>query len=160
MDIVEIEKDLQRRIDQSREWLSGKPAPITGLKVRDYSCLAIPISFHDHRKTSGVRFRIEFTTEQAKREVYVDIDIMPIRSVPTDEEKKPGAPFVDGFVVCDPKTKKRDLIAYDPITNTTYYERTIDLSIEEWYKGWLFKTLIHKGVSKIFKYAVEVKINH
>lgn len=152
MDLASVEKDLQRRIDQSREWLSGKLAPITGLNIRSYPCLAVPVRFIDYRKSSGVLFRLEFTTPSGTFEAYVEIDIMPTRSVPKNKEKKPDPPFVAGSVVVDPETKKRDLIAWDFINNTLFYKKTVDLSIEEWYKGWLFKNLNHQNVAKIFKY--------
>ncbi len=146
-----VEKDLLRRIDQSREWLSGKPAPITGLKIRNFPCLAVPVKFIDYRKTSGVRFRLEFTTPRGTFEAYVEIDIMPTRSVPKNKEKNPEPPFVDGFVVVDSETKERDLIAWERIDNTMIYKRSVDLPIEEWYKDWLKKKLNHRNVAKIFR---------
>jgi hypothetical protein len=155
MDIESLEKDLLRRIDQSREWLSGKPAPITGLKIRNYSCLAVPVKFIDYRKTSGVRFRLEFTTPTGTFEAYVDIDIMPTRSEPKNKEKNPEPPFVDSFVVVDTETKERDLITWEQIVNTVIYKRSVGLPIEEWYKDWLRKTLKHRNVGKIFSYRKE-----
>jgi hypothetical protein len=155
VDIESVEKDLLRRIDQSREWLSGKPAPITGLKIRNYPCLAAPVKFIDYRKTSGVRFRLEFTTPTGTFEAYVDIDIMPTRSVPKNKENKPEPPFVDSFVVVDTETKERDLITWEQIKNAVIYKSSVDLSIEEWYKDWLRKTLKHQNNAKIFTYKKE-----
>jgi hypothetical protein len=155
MDIESLEKDLLRRIDQSREWLSGKPAPITGLKIRNYPCLAVPVKFIDLQKMSGVRFRLEFTTPTGTFEAYVDIDIMPIRSVPKDKEKNPEPPFVASSVVVDTETKKKDLITWEQIKNTVIYKKSVDLTIEEWYKDWLRKTLKHQNHAKIFSHRKE-----
>lgn len=156
MDMASVEKDLQRRIDQSREWLSGKPAPITGLKIRSNACLAVPVKFIDYPKTSGVQFRLEFTTPRGTFEAYVEIVLMPTRSVPKNKDNEPEPPFVDGYVVVDPSNKKKVLIAYDRINNTVFYKRTVDLPIEEWYKIWLSKNLNHPNVAKIFDYKKEI----
>jgi hypothetical protein len=155
MDMTSVEKDLQRRIDQSREWLSGKPALITDLKIRNYPCQVEPVKFLDdpHMKARhGVLFRLEFVTERGTFEAYVETRIMPTRSIRKDEELDPP------FVCCsafNPETKKRDLITWDFVQNIDFYKRNLDTPIEEWYKGWLFKALIHKKVSKIFKFMKE-----
>lgn len=152
MDLESVEKDLQRRIDQSREWLSGKPAPITGLKIRKYPCIVKPVKFLTSQtmKTSGVLFRLEFVTEGGAREAYVEIRIMPTRSKPTDQEKDPEPPFVDVHAFY-PETKERDLITWDPINNTLFYKRTLDMPIEKWYEGWLLKAMNHKDDAKLFR---------
>ena len=152
MNMASVEKDLQRRIDQSREWLSGKPTLITGLKIRKYTCLIEPVKFLTSRtmKTSGVLFRLEFVTERGTFEAYVEIRIMPTRSTPKDKEKGPDPPFLDAYAF-NPETEKRDLITWDYINNTLFYKKTLDAPIEEWYEGWLFKALEHKNASKIFK---------
>ena len=48
MKTVDVEQDLQRRVDESREWMeSGVIEPILGLKVRNFPCKAEPVMFLD-----------------------------------------------------------------------------------------------------------------
>jgi hypothetical protein len=156
MDMAAVEKDLQGRINQSRQWLqSGKAGLITGLKIRNYSCQVEPVRFLDdqHMKTRhGVMFNLEFVTERGPFEAYVETRIMPTRSIRKDGDLDP--PFVCCYVF-NPETKKRDLITWDFIQNIDFYKRNLDTPIEEWYKGWLFKALAHKNVAKIFKVMKE-----
>ena len=155
MNMSSIEKDLQRRIYQSRDWLSGKPGLITDLKIRNYSCQIEPVKFLDdkHMKARhGVMFRLEFVTQRGTFEAYVETRIMPTQSLRKDDELDP--PFVCCYAF-NHETKKRDLITWDFVQNIDFYKRNLNTPIEEWYKGWLFKALIHKNVSKIFNFMKE-----
>jgi hypothetical protein len=125
---------------------------ITDLKIRKYPCLIEPVKFLDDQSVKarhGVLFRLEFVTERGTFEAYVETRIKPTQSIRKDGDMDPP------FVCCNafnPETKKRDPITWDFVQNVDFYKRNIDTPIEEWYKGWLFKALIHKKNSKIFNF--------
>lgn len=151
MDMAIIEKELQRRINQSEEWLqSAKAGLITGLNIRSYPCQVKPIKFLEDQRMKarhGVLFRLEFSTQRGQFEAYVETRIMPFKSLRKDGNY--DYPFVACYSL-NTETNKRDLITWDFVQNINFIENNKNKPIEEWYKGWLFKALIHKNVAKIF----------
>ena len=158
MDMAGVEKDLERRINQSREWLqSGEIALISGLKIRKYPCQIEPVKFLDRpgKKTRyGIRFRLEFITERGTFESFVEVRIQPTRSMSKDGESIANPPYIDTYAFCQ-ETQKDAEIMWENLQNTKIYEGTVNLSIQEWYIIWLRKTLFHKNVSKIFGFKKE-----
>jgi len=155
MDMASLERDLQRRITQSRKWLASDNLPlISGLKIRNYPCTAKPENFLHYptrKERYGVRFRLEFFTSRTY-EAIIDILIKPNHS---ESETPPWSlPYIISYVV-NPETGAKKPITYDYLQNPVVYAKTLSQSIEEWYKDWLSKALAHKNVAKIFTYKKE-----
>ena len=111
---------------------------------------------YSHLKTrNGVRFRLEFKTDRGTFESFVDVRIKATRSMSKDGKSVANPPYVISYAL-DLETKKDEPISWENIENTRVYKKTLSLSIDEWYKDWLFKALIHKNVSKIFKFMKQI----
>jgi len=159
MEMEDVEKDLQRRINQSREWLeSGGADLISGLKIRDYPCQAEPTEFLDdpqREERHGIRFRLEYVTDRATFESFVDVRIKATRSLSKDGQTVANAPYIVIYVLNNEK-QKSEIINYEYLENTIVYKNSLSLDIKEYYKDYLFKALRHKNVFKIFKFRKEI----
>ena len=100
MDISQVEADLSLRIEQSRNWLSGDPGPLTGFKFRkDTDWEARPTKFLDDPRRverHGVRFRFYVVDYCKNIEVELDIRIHPVAEV---KESGDSHPYVVIYVV-------------------------------------------------------------
>ena len=150
----EIEEDLQRRIQESRDWLgSDKPGSIAGLQIRGFPCKAEPVLFLDsprRKERHGVRFRLEIISPRGAYESFVEVRVKPISSMAKDKKSVANPPYIVSYVV-NRETKATEEITHDHLEIPESYERTLPLSIEEWYSHWLNVALRHKNHSKIFQ---------
>jgi hypothetical protein len=154
MQNAEVEQDLQRRIQESRDWLdSDKLGLIAGLQIRGYPCKAEPVMFLDsprRKERHGVRFRLEIVSPRGTYESFIEVRVRPISSMTKDQKSVANLPYIVSYVV-NPETKATDEITHDHLEIPENYERTLPLSIEEWYSHWLNVALRNKNHSKIFQ---------
>lgn len=155
MQTVDLEQDLQDRIDQSTAWLeSGELSPILGLRLRSYPCSAEPIKFIDDRareEKHGIKFRLEWVGASKDRyESFIEVRIKPSPSKSRDGKSIANPPYIVTYAV-NPETGKRDEMTCEHLEIPESYRKTLPLSIKEWYAHWLDLALRHKNVSKIFR---------
>jgi len=161
MQIAEVEQDLQRRIEESRGWLAtDRPGQISELQIRGFPCTAEPVMFLDdpHRKERhGVRFRLEIVAKGGAYESFLEVRVKPNASMAKDKKTVANPSYVVSYVV-NPETKVTDEITHDHLEIPENYERTLPLSIKEWYGHWLKMALKHKNHSKLFQPEFRRKI--
>lgn len=154
MKIAEVEQDLQRRIEESRDWLaSERHGSISELQIRGFPCKAEPVMFLDdppRKERHGVRFRLEIVVKGGTYESFLDVRIKPNVSMAEDLKAVANPPYVVSYVV-NPETKVTDEITHDHLEIPQNYERTLPLSIEDWYQHWLNVALKHKNHNKFFQ---------
>ncbi|MFC1776134.1 hypothetical protein ACFL3I_02180 [Pseudomonadota bacterium] len=154
MDTTQIEADLSLRTEQSRTWLEEDPAPLTGLKFkRDTIWEALPIKFLDDKKRverHGVRFKFYVLNYTKNIDVELDVRIHPLTEV---REGGESLPYVVTYVV-DQLTGADVEITHRDLIHPRLYKGLADLSIEDWYRYWIERTLRHKKSSKIFRPAM------
>lgn len=165
MQIAEIEQDLQRRIEESREWLaSDRLGSLYELQVRGFPCKAEPIMFLDdlgRKERHGVRFRLEIVTRGGTYESFLDVRIKPTASMAKGGKSIANASYIVIYAV-NLGTKAPALVCYEYLEIPENYERTLPLSIEECYRHWLNVALKHKNHSKLFQegYRKRIQENH
>jgi hypothetical protein len=154
MQIAEVEQDLQRRIEESRDWLaSERPGSIFELQIREFPCKAEPVMFLDdprRKERHGVRFRLEILARGGTYESFLDVRIKPNASRAKDKKAVANPPYIVSYVV-NPETKVTDEITHDHLEIPENYERTLPLSIENWYCHWLNVAFKHKNHKKFFQ---------
>jgi len=150
----EVEQDLQRRIKESRDWLDSEELDsIARLQIRGYPCQAEPVMSLDsprRKERYGVRFRLEIVSPRGTYESFVEVRIKPTSSMAKDRKSVANPPYVVSYIL-NPETKATDEITHDHLEIPENYERTLPLSIEDWYTHWLNVALRHKNHSKIFQ---------
>jgi hypothetical protein len=149
MDKSEIERLMSARVQETEDWDIDDPAEtITDLKLRSYDSTAMPIKRvgePDRVESYGVRFRLEFSGEDANYYCHLDVRFRPTY-VGSDD------PYVVVYVVDD---GGKD----DEITHTVISDRNTraDLSIKDWYKKWIQGALNNRDhVGKIFAHKQPV----
>lgn len=156
-----VEQDLQRRIQESRDWLdSQEPGSLEGLKIRGFSSKADPIAFLDdpgRKERHGVRFRLEIVSPRGTFESFVDVRIKPTSSMTKDGKSVANPPYVVSYLI-NPETRAAEEITHDHLEIPENYEKSLPLSIEEWYQHWLKTALKHKNHSKLFQPEFRRKI--
>lgn len=156
MDTSQLEANLYLRIEQSRDWITTNPQPLTGFKFRkntDWD--ALPVKFLDDPERverHGVRFRFYVVNYTKKIEVELDIRIHPIAEV---KEKGDSHPYVVFYVV-NQLTGADVEISQQEFTRADSYTDLINLSIEDWYRHWIKKMIRNKKSSKIFHKNMEL----
>jgi hypothetical protein len=159
MQIEDIEKDLMRRVQESASWLeSDDPLVIDGLEARDTPCTATAISLISDKKrkeSDGVKFHLEFGKSDRRYSAVVEVRIKSTSSATRDGSGLANGPYVSVYVV-DTKSQKGDLSYFEALEDANAYFRSVDDSIQEWYKMWLRRLLrLHKGAT-VFKYMKDV----
>jgi hypothetical protein len=151
---AEVEQDLQRRIQESRNWLnSDELGSIEGLQIRGFPCTAEPVMFLDNprrKERHGVRFRLEMVTPRGTYESFLEVRIKPTWSLAKDGKSVANPPYIVSYLV-NPETRATDEITHDHLETPENYMRTLPLSIEEWYHHWLNVAFRHKNHSKFFQ---------
>jgi hypothetical protein len=157
MDTFQVETDLSRRIDQSRDWLAEDPGSLTGFKFRkDTIWEALPVVFLDDRKRveqHGVRFRFYVVNYSRKIEVEIDVRIHPKEEV---KEEGVSPPYVVTYVV-DQLTGADVEITHRDLVHPSLYKDLMGLSIEDWYRYWIERAIKHKKASKILRKDMELQ---
>lgn len=156
MDTSQLEADLSLRIEQSRDWIATSPRPLTGFIFRkNTDWEALPIKFLDDPKRverHGIRFRFYVVNFTKKIEVELDIRIHPVAEV---KEKGDSHPYVVFYVVdqlagADVEISQQEFVRADS------YIDLVSMSIEDWYRHWIERTIRHKKSSKIFHKNMEL----
>jgi len=75
---------------------------------------------------------------------------MPTSSMAKDQKSAAKLPYIVSYVV-NPETKVTNEITPDHLEIPENYERTLQLSIEEWYRHWLNVAFKHRNHKKFFQ---------
>ena len=85
MQIEDIEKDLERRVEESTYWLETDDAHIIGgLEARNSPCTATAISLISDKKrkeSDGIKFEMEFGKPDYRYSAVVEVRIKSTSSV-------------------------------------------------------------------------------
>lgn len=145
---VDIEQDLARRIEESKEWVDD-PTAVKGLHVRGKPAHATPLSFLDspHRPDSnGVEFELDIEGAE-HQSVIVHVRIKPMWTAGKEGTDSP--PYVMVYVIHS-GTGSEDLLWHDVVDNAELYPKLAELPLDQWYGVWLNRALAAKANYKIF----------
>ena len=155
MRIEDIEADLERRIEETQDWLNRESSPeISGLEARGTSCTATVIALISdpkRKESDGVRFRLEYGTESKRYESQAEVRIKASPSGSSDGQGIANGPYVAVYVL-DVESGTGLLSFFDQFDNADVYFRSADSTIEEWYTGWLRRLLRQERGNIIFKH--------
>jgi len=149
MDTAQVEADLRARIEQSKHWVAGEPAPVVGLRIRNFQAVAKPVVFLDDPKRTerhGVGFDFSLLDSPRPLTVRINVRIKPDATVAAKDD---SPPYVVTYVV-NQATGSDDAITWDKFFVADSYKDLVGLSIEDWYRKWLNTALVSKGARKIF----------
>ncbi len=159
MQIEDIEKDLEHRVEETTRWLESDDAlVIDGLEARNTPCRATAIELiNDKRRKerNGVKFKLEFGKLDRRYSAVVEVRIKSTSSVTRHGSGLANGPYVAVYVV-DPDNQKGDLSYFEHFEDAEAYFGAPDDPIQEWYKKWLRRLLrLQKGTT-VFKHMEPV----
>jgi hypothetical protein len=156
MTFEQVEKDLEQRIVQSREWVAGKPGPIRGLKAkgRNFTFQATPYKFiddDDRLERNGVGFSVE-TEDSSDFRIQIDVRI---KEHLTEGPKEDSPPYVCAYVINQVENKALELLHVEFQTDS-FYSDLFDCDISEWYRNWLRMALLFSRDNRLFRKAMRI----
>ncbi len=155
MDYLPFETELQRRIDQSRQWLATNPDDAIDIRFRDYSWTARPIAFLDSPQRVeryGVGFELTLNNEVLAVKVRLNVRIQP---KPNLEATFNLSPYVVIYAV-DQNTHADDAITWVNIDSEHSLQQLAGLSIAQWHQHWLQWALNGRNTGKVFEPRMQV----
>ncbi len=156
MDTAAVEKDLETRIHQSRDWLLKAPPPIKNIQFRNKIFTATPVAFLDDPgrvEQHGVAFRFSLDDQARKISVLLRIRIKPEATI---GDKGDSPPYVVIYIANQISGADEE-ITHHHIEVPASYKGMLGLSIEEWYRRWISHALVSKGAKKILEPQMAVE---